>query len=660
MAKLVSLLCLLGAGLGGYFLYRDLIAVDGSGKGIPMATVERRELKVRRKPSGSYIWSHVELNQNLYRKDSVQTGAASTASIRLTDQSVLELGEDSLVVLDDIKNISLNFVRGSMVIRGEKGDRQISRAKDGKLKIEELPFRLLIPESQAIYFSKDGVKKEISFGWELKKTNNTSNNTQSYEGALVQVSTDIRFMPAKTQWVKISALREQKTKLSLLIGKYFWRVIENGMPLTEVRSFKVASAYALKPVWPLSATEKIKTWKEESGVQFRWTNKSSDVGSNDSLDSLATHRIEISSDSDFKNIVKNEVINSQNSQAIVNGLPEGMFYWRIKSQFGDVTLNSQVEKFAIEKNQKLLINPLFPLAGSSHENRKEFRFLWKTQMVSGVDYQFELQKDGKSHASERIKGTSYSWNRSLPGSYRWRVLALHQKEIAGETSWQDFVLFEGKPIQLSFPKNAQEIHYWEKPSDFTFAWEKESGFNENNFYKLEVATDLEFKSKVVEEKLSKNFLESSKLQLKPGSYYWRVGMVNDSGSLLKWSQTARFTWGQFPLLEPPSQAFPAPGAFFDVVREDKDPVLSWAQVKDAIAYEVVVINNKEGNDKVVLKQRVEQSTFQVSGLQEGEYFWSVRPIDPLKRPGSSLPRRKIDISFGKPLEAPQVLSAEVQ
>src|SRR5690349_2186733 len=92
----VAMACIAGAATGSFYLYEDFNAKGRAGIGKPMAQVQRREAKVRRKAATSYVWTNVERDENLYLKDSLQTSGGSTASVKFNDGSVLEVGENSL------------------------------------------------------------------------------------------------------------------------------------------------------------------------------------------------------------------------------------------------------------------------------------------------------------------------------------------------------------------------------------------------------------------------------------------------------------------------------------------------------------------------------------------------------------------------------------
>jgi len=139
---MVAAICLAGVAGGSYMLYRDINATGRAGVGKPLVTVERKQAKVRRKAAGSYVWSNIEARSGLYRKDAIQTGSGSAAALKFEDGALLELSENSLVVIDDISNLALGTMQGSFIVRTKDGDRQISVGSDGKARVVTFPVRL--------------------------------------------------------------------------------------------------------------------------------------------------------------------------------------------------------------------------------------------------------------------------------------------------------------------------------------------------------------------------------------------------------------------------------------------------------------------------------------------------------------------------------------
>ena len=193
---LVTLGCLFGAIYSSYLLYQD-IEDRGARTGTPMAKLERVEKKVRLKPAQSYIWGGVKANEDLYLKDSVQTAPTGAASIRFTDGTRLEIGENSLVIIDSVENLSLNFLRGSVIVHSQSGDSRITVGQDGKTTVVNLPVRLISPEALSGFYVGQGALKTIEFSWD------TSLKPGEDAPDAIEVSTDRDFHAPNVETLKV-------------------------------------------------------------------------------------------------------------------------------------------------------------------------------------------------------------------------------------------------------------------------------------------------------------------------------------------------------------------------------------------------------------------------------------------------------------------------
>lgn len=646
----VSVLCILGAATSGVFLYLDMTASGRAGTGPSMAKVVRREAKVRRKPAATYIWSNVQTDEGLYRKDSLATAGESAAAVRFNDGSILELGENSLVVIDDITNLSLNFVRGSLVVRRSTGDSRITVGKDGKAKVEELQIRLVKPEPLALIFAPDKGTRQVRFAWDFRAGQSPDPN-DSYA---VEVSVTPDFKAGRTQRLTPAEPGAKEVEAKLASGKYYWRITGKAGALTDSGQFRVAPAFTLNPVWP-TASQKMLTWGADAAVQFRWIAPAALNG--DVQDEHAKHTIEIARDAEFKEVALTAPVASSAGTAELRKLPEGKLYWRIKSRYDDLTLASRVEPFIVEKAQQLGLEAGKPEEGESLPLPPEIRFSWSCDSRD-VEFQWEVQSSaGKTVATTRVKTMAAVWKNPPAGLYKWRVQALWQNKPVGETPWRGFSVFSGQPVVLKAPLKDQQIYYWHEPQPFSFEWEEDATAEQSGrSYQVEVASDIELKNNPIAFKTTKLSASSEKMQVPPGTFFWRVRVVDAGGQVIKTSEPWKFSFGQHPPLRAPASAKPEMGAVFNPLESEKDPVASWAPVEGAEAYEVTV----KSQDKILIQTVTTEATLELKGLKEGNYTWTVRAVDKLKRRGEPLDLKSFKVTYGEPLAAPEVTNPEVQ
>lgn len=665
-AVLVTLLCFGGAGAGGYYLYLDYNQSAGEGLGPSMAKVERREAKVRRKSSRSYAWSNAQQDEKLYRKDSVQTSIGSAAAIRFNDGTLLELGENSLVVIDDIQNLSLDFLKGAVVLHTAEGDKRVTVGKDGKARFEELPIRLLKPEPLARFFTQASVSKPIHFAWKPRP----GQEAAVPAGLVMQVSPDRAFRGTRVRTVAIQNPRTLEGELALGEGGYFWRLVAGEKALTDVGQFRVVSATPLQPVAP-AAGEKLVTYGEETATQFRW------VAPEDSgYGGQATHELQIARDAGFASIAAKQEIVAASGLATLRNLGDGAFYWRIQSRYGDIQVASRPERFAIAKAQRPTLSLTLPQDKKTIEQVPTLRLSW-TCDAQGLDYALEIvdsqNKDVSGTQGTSTHATSYLWKNPLPGIYRWRVKAFHKNDNVGETPWRSFSLYEGTRIALRTPAKGQELYSWGKPVPFEFEWAKDDflGRHPGFAYQVQVSHDADFKSPVAGPRLREASMSQSKLTLDSGMYYWKVLVVDETGQMVKSSDTWQFAYGLYPPLKAPEGLGPARQSVFDLVQQDKNPVATWEEVKGAEGYEVTLYAADPGRatasagelppgSRVVSRTTTDKTQAEFKNLAPANYYWSVRALDQIKRPGQPMEPRPFSVTYGKVLNAPKILSPEVQ
>ncbi|MGK5082614.1 hypothetical protein WDW37_04850 [Bdellovibrionota bacterium FG-1] len=648
---LVTLACLSGAGMGAYLLYEDFNSSGAEGHGPVMAKVERREAKVRRKSASSFAWNNLQQDQNLYRRDSVQTSTASAAVIRFKDGNSIELGENSLVVIDDITNLSLDFLKGSVVLHTTQGDKRVTVGKDGKAKLEELPIRLVKPEPLARFFTRDHESKSVRFAWKAKP---------NAGGTTLQISPDRAFKSSRVQNLQISSESVSELQTTLAAGNYFWRIVGTEKPVTEVGQFRVVGAAPLKPLWPV-ASEKIVYYGDRAPVQFRW------LAPDESGGPQGDSQIEVAKDAAFKNIIATQPITPGSGLATLKPLPQGAFFWRIRSQYSDLPVTSAVEQFELSQAQRPTLALVYPEDRKSLELVPQIRLSWNSDSA-GLEFQLDVKTaEGKEIASNRSPLNGFMLKKLLPGAYRWRVAAYSKGIEVAQSGWRSFSIFEGTRIALRSPSKDQEIYYWDHPLPFAFKWDADDLVREHPeyWYQLETSKEADFKVSKTSPRLHETTMEAEKLAIETGPRFWRVQVVDSTGQVLKSSETHRFIYGVFPPLKSPTAIAPGAYTVFNPLEHEAKLIASWGEVKDAEEYEITVFaaaNERApaSGQRVVFKTVTSKTSVELDGLKPASYSWSVRAIDRIKRKGDEMVPRTFSVSYGDILRSPEVISPEVQ
>jgi hypothetical protein len=657
---LVALACLSGAATGSYLLYQDFNLTGEDGKGPVMARIEKRESKVRRKAASSFAWMNAVSKQNLFRKDSVQTSEASAAAIRFNDGTLLELGENSLVVIDELSKLSLDFLRGSVVLRTAAGDKRVTVGADGKARFEELPIRLVKPEPLAHFFNREGQAKPIQFAW------TASAGAALPPDYMLEVSQERSFKGSKKQFSAANGGKQLDVSATLGAGTYYWRIVGKDKPLTEPGQFRIDTASPMKPSWPVGG-EKIAVFGDSS-LQLRWSSPEAAA--------QADHELDVARDSSFKSIVKTQDIPASSGVATLKSLPAGTYYWRIRSQYPDLEVSSPVEQFTYEQAQAPKLTLIYPEDKRVVEMPALLRFAWHSD-AQGAEYGFELQNaEGKKVAGSRAATDYFAWTEPMSGSFRWRVVAYRQNTEIAQTPWQNFIVFEGSRIGLQAPAAGQEIRYWDKPPQFAFKWDADTMMPKHSdySYQTEFSQSPDFKGSLTGPKVREPYLESGKVALPQGNIHWRVHVVDGAGRIVKTSPSSTFIHEVFPTLAAPTVLTPASGEVYNVVEKDIMPKLTWQPVPEATSYELTVFATDGGRSiasipvdgsippgaRVAYRGVTAKPATALKGLKPASYFWSVRSIDKIKRKGAPSEARPFVVTYGDVLNSPEVTSPEVQ
>jgi len=656
-SALIFALCTITAATASHALYVDFNQSAGDGLGPSMATIERSESKVRRKPSTSFAWSAVRSEEKLYRKDSVQTSAASGASIRFLDGTLLELGENSLVVIDEIQKLSLDYIKGSVILHTAEGDKQVSVGTDGKAKLIELPIRLLKPEPLARYYTAAQDAKPVHFSWKLRK-NQTEPLPDSVE---LEISPDRQFAAAKIRSLPIQDMSQTtESDVPLPEGAYYWRLAAEGRALTEMGQFRVVSAKPLHPVSP-SESSSLSTFGDQISTQFRWM-----IPEESAIATQAKHEVQLSNSQTFDTLLKTQEISAAGGVATIHGLGTGKMWWRIVSRYGDIQVMSPALGFAVAQEQSPTLALILPESEKPLEKLPSIRFSWRSD-AEGVDYGIQIKdSQDKIVASEQGPNTGYLWKNPGTGAFRWRVTAYLKSQRVAETEWRSFSIFEGARIALQAPTKGQGIYYWEEPSSFDFKWAADELVTRQPdlSYQVQIANNAEFKSPLDAPTTRATSLAKRKIDLPAGQYYWRVAVTDEKGQMLKASETWKFNYGNYPELEAPNAITPPNRAVYDLGEQEQTPVASWGEVKDAQAYEVTLFAGDPGRApaaaKPVFKTVTHKPSAEFRGLAAGSYYWTVKALDRIQRGGKSMLPRPFTITEGEALEAPEVTSPEVQ
>jgi hypothetical protein len=342
--------CCAAAFWGSWLLWKDLHSDGGAVAGPSVASVERLSHGVRRKPRGSFLWNPLSESAELYEKDTVQAGPNSAATLRLKDGTLLEMGENSLVQLEDVSQLSLGFLQGSFIIRKHSEDLAIEVDSKGGIKSQKLPLRLLAPAPRDTRVVGSPRENAVTFEWKLlEKLPGTA--------LRLEIATSTDFLKKSTQTFPVKEGMSAMI-LPLPTGDFFWRIKADSKSASESRRLELRLAPTLIPLFP-NADSVLSTWKEKSPVSFSWTGPEG----GEAIQEKTRNHVQISKDPSFSNLVQSLEVSRQARTARVEGIAPGTYYWRLSSEFSDFNLFSKALPFEVRSADRLVPQLLFPKNG---------------------------------------------------------------------------------------------------------------------------------------------------------------------------------------------------------------------------------------------------------------------------------------------------------
>ncbi|MDR2143881.1 MAG: FecR family protein [Treponema sp.] len=157
------------------------------------------------------------------------------------------------------------------------------------------------------------------------------------------------------------------------------------------------------------------------------------------------------------------------------------------------------------------------------------------------------------------------------------------------------------------------------PGTFTvpFRWSL-SNPSPEELTRLEIAEDRSFSRIVFNEEFTG---DTAAVELEPGSYFWRVSLVNDEGTGSSPNTLS------FKILSAPAPVLITPVEGYSYQFRVRKPSVrfQWTETAEAAFYILEAADNPEMTNPA-LSQEVRGTSFYFSGLGRGTWYWRVRPV----------------------------------
>jgi hypothetical protein len=629
-ALTVAAVCLFGSAASNYLLYLDLRSDYGISTGDVLASISRIDGEVRRRRASSFIWNPVNQGTELFLRDAVR----GPSLIEFKNGTQMELGEESSIVIENLQNLELAFLRGSVIVSDTSGTKRITVDRDGKRTTESVPVRLIEPRVSQTFLAPPKGQALVPFRWFSPEPS----------GLFVEIAKD----PAFKTLVKRSASGTEQEALPA--GRYFWRV-QKGDRKTEVRWFTVVEypQVALTSPGPL---QKIETIDENAAVTFRWSHASRLP---ESIAASFRLKLEVAENPEFSPVLLSREVLASAGRASANLASGKRYFWRVASADSRLDMQVRPAQFAIVPKEILPLELLQPAAKASIPWSPKLRLGWAFESPA-EEFLVQVRQNGMEVFSRKTRTTNAEWSQPPIGVFQWRVTALLRGRTVGEAVEQSFEILPGRPVVLKKPDNQFRFEFWKEKPKLVFEWEHHALSQKGTYYLWELSKSADFEKITLSRKTTAPSLTESAPLASHGIWYWRIRLMDESSRLLSASLVKSFFWGPPPVLRSVAGAFPEPGTEVELGTKGKLPTLKWEPLSDAAAYEVAIRNKK----KVVWSLTVKQPETSLPTLLEGDYWWTVRAIDLLGRKGEPLLQREMRVRYGRRLPAPEVVRSRVR
>ncbi|MEK6705332.1 MAG: FecR family protein [Bdellovibrionota bacterium] len=583
------------------FLFR--VGSESGEKLESIANVSRSAKDVRRRLESDVIWLPLRTLDDVFESDSVFTGEGSEAEIKLKDGSQVFVEQSSLVVIRTQKGETrLDIQKGA--VSGRLGSRRKLVISTGEGKVSEL----------------SGADAQVKIA--VKEGGGTQLTVLSGEAEL-KSDTGAKSVITKNQLAEITVAGE--------VG--------------EVKSFKIE---LLSP-----APDLVIRHKSGDPLKFEWKGDPK----------IERYQIELARDENFKEIILKE--KAKTSSISVSKLPDkGPVYWRIVALVEAVSGRrdeSLIYKFSLlpdsppklsfpvddsavtlvrtEDLEKALRSPASsrgppPIKPPPGLEQTGYSAALQWQDDSGsahFEVQLAAEKDFKEIIfSTEVDGLSARAPPLLNGTFYWRVRA--KEATRPDAPWSKPYKFivklsdkglDGPPV-LASPSDLEQLVFHVK---FTvrFEWKERAGAKN---YSIDIANTADFSEGSILLSTKETRTNYVWAVPGPGTYYWRVRAITDTGAVTVFSETRKLDIvTAAPEITRQEMDFEIPLAAKG--RGENSPRLVWNVSKilsGTPAFRVELADNREMKNLLV-REDVRGTTYAWDRRQPGTFYWRVTPVD---------------------------------
>lgn len=628
--------------VAGYLLYGDITGLS-SGTGDPVGTIAFKKRVAQRRLSDDVIWEGLSQNGPVYNLDYVRTDSDSSATITFSDGTAIDLDENSMILINRVNgkltigfeggsisatsgggsalNImagktSIALKKGGLVLGGKKNEARLTvnsgsaevisggavaavAAEQSAVlagsaaKVEQNPLSLRSPESGSVIARTDS-SPDITFTWAGKP-----------EAARIEIATNSRF----TSVIRTGSGTGTFTA-ALPAGRYYWRVSQ-GTVTSVPSSFIVLRIQNPVPLSPENGAV-FYTSANNPLIRFAWR----------SGEGVPGGKITVSRDATLSDPVL--ALEAPTDSISVDSLQPGTYYWAIRSTVPGTDAASPIQRFSIERRDKIpAVRLLYPADGaqlSIGKGAAKARLGWE-KSESAERYKVELfTAGGKSaaYSSETTEPFITLPESIAEGSYTWHVISIDAEKKQSEPS-ESFRVILSRFIPLRYVSPAEGAVLEAGPN--RFAW---ADGNNGTRYRIDFSATRSFTT--VQKTVNATTTDTTVAIETPGRYFYRVSLLDADGGVLLAGPVSGFS---IPApLNSPEIIAPRTNTEIDLNKVNRIP-LRWKPVSGANQYDITLKYRLAGSEVEIFRKstiRTELDITDFSRLKLGTLAFEVRAV----------------------------------
>ena len=661
----------------GYLLYLD-IYVLAKGSGISVGTITFKKKVAQRRLAGNSIWDDLAQKTDVFNYDSVRTEEDSGAVVTFNDGTRIDIDSNSMVVIYkkgdeigiDVSGGNISASRGKSDLLLKTGG-AVFKVNSGTLSIEKKDSGVSanVENGTADVVSASGTEtfspeKQLLVGAAGVSSSRIEINAKTPQNG-ASIITGNSFADVDFEWegapegtvelskkkdfsvIAASASSTGKTVLKIQPGMYYWRVSAKSAK-SGIKKLYVFADNPLTPVFPANDGEVVQS-RADTPVILKWKG----------ADAAQGYIVKFSSDPEMTDSA--EELRTQNRFAGIRLEKPGRYYWKVKALYGGSFSESKTLTFmygGVRDAPPVLTVPFedASLSVLSAAGGKT-RFAWKRNTAD--NYRIEISPDTDFvdviySAETNQSGINAVMPDIKPGKYYWRVAGL--KSASGSNSLsglRSFTVRDTFPVVIFHPAAGNVVSRGLQ----TFRW---ADRNNGSFYKIEIASDADFKKIVHTSTVSE---KTARVDIQAGGvYHWRVSLLNSSSEAISTSSVSQF---RIPSsLEKVKIISPASDYAFDMNLSMKVR-FDWTRSVSADLYSVNIKQTSAGLNKSVYSGKVRTNFLMYSlppDVKPGRYRFEVKALKTERGVTVSESEESIvnfNLERGETLSAPVIINPGV-